>query len=81
MKVKQPGNITRIASGCSKEQATELEIFHHKYIQIMSESFHLHLTPDYSRVRLAEGKHAYKVRVVPCVVKLTWERYNPALRD
>lgn len=27
----------------------------------MSPTFHLHLTPDYSRVKLAGGKNPYKV--------------------
>jgi len=60
MKVQQPGNVTRIASGCSKKEAADLQLFHQQYIETMSSSFHLHLTPDFSRVRLSEGKHAYK---------------------
>jgi hypothetical protein len=59
-KIAQPGNVTRIASGCNDREAAALVEFHQNHIATMSSSFHLHLTPDYSRVRLAEGKHSYK---------------------
>lgn len=64
MRVGQSGTITRIASGCKVHEAAELQTFHDKYIAPMAiqpiQSFELHLTPDYSHVRLAEGKYAYK---------------------
>jgi hypothetical protein len=70
MKVKQPGNITRIVSGCDAKQTKELEIFHQEHIQnTMSDSFRLHFTPDYSRVRLSEGKFAYKYMNKPFGLK------------
>lgn len=59
-KVQQPGNVTRIASGCKEHEARKLEDFHKQHISTMSTRFHLHLTPDYSRVRKAEGKYPYK---------------------
>jgi len=61
MKVGQRGDVTRIASGCSDEEAAALVRFHDEHIRKhMSERFHVHLTPDYSRVRLERGKHPYK---------------------
>lgn len=63
-RVRQPGHVTRIASGCSEKEATELQAFHEQFIAPMADpaiqTFGLHLTPDYSRVRLSEGKFAYK---------------------
>ena len=60
-KVGQPGNITRIASGCSPKESEELEKFHNAHIRSMSDAFHLHLTPDFSRFRGSNGKpNAYK---------------------
>lgn len=64
MRVKQPGTVTRIASGCRHSEATALQQFHEKFIHSMAvhptQTFALHLTPDYSRVRKTEGKYAYK---------------------
>lgn len=60
MKVKQPGNVTRIASACTAKEAKEQTDFFNKYIHPMNPgSFHLHLTPDYGKVSLAHG-HYYK---------------------
>jgi peptidyl serine alpha-galactosyltransferase len=64
MRVRQPGSITRVASGCSEQDTIDAQQFHDKHIAPMAvqstQSFELHLTPDYSHVRLAEGKFAYK---------------------
>lgn len=49
-KVKQPGQITRIASGCEPEKEAELREFHEKYVAPFSDRFHLHFTPDYSMI-------------------------------
>lgn len=68
-KVKQPGNVTRLASGCSDEQAKKLTEFHANHIQTMSERFHLHLTPDYSRIRLNSGRFGYKYMNKPYSVR------------
>jgi hypothetical protein len=70
MKVQQPGNITRIVSGCDDQQAQKLLTWHTEHIQkAMSSSFHVHFTPDFSRVRLSEGKHAYKYMNKPFGLK------------
>jgi hypothetical protein len=63
--VHQPGNVTRIASGCTAQQVLELHHFHERYIQRMSENFLLHFTPDYSNKRMNEkwghsSDHSYK---------------------
>jgi len=51
MKVKQPGIITRIASGCTDQEAALEEEWHNVYIQnAMSNKFKIHLTPDFSKV-------------------------------
>jgi hypothetical protein len=60
-KVHQPGTVTRIVSGCSADEAKEQDEFFAEYIKPMRPNgdFHLHHTPDYSRLKLAEGQ-AYK---------------------
>jgi hypothetical protein len=63
--VHQPGNVTRIASGCTAQQEIELHHFHERYIHTMSENFLLHFTPDYSNIRINEkwgrsSDHSYK---------------------
>jgi hypothetical protein len=60
-KVNQPGNLTRIASGCTPSQAKALTSFHETVIRNMSNHFHLHFTPDYSKVRVNhDDKKPYK---------------------
>ena len=60
-KVKQPGNVTRIASGCTTQEAKALTDFHENVIQKISDRFHLHLTPDYSNIRVNhDDKRPYK---------------------
>ncbi|KAL3919038.1 MAG: hypothetical protein SGILL_003954 [Bacillariaceae sp.] len=47
-KVKQPGHITRIASGCTREKAEELQKQHQEQVLPLNrEHFHLHITPDF----------------------------------
>jgi hypothetical protein len=46
-KVNQPGNVTRIVSGCKPEQADALRAEHAKFIAPLSPSFSLHVTPDF----------------------------------
>ena len=43
----QQGDVTRIVSGCEPEQQEELQRIHKEQIQIMSDRFHLHFTPEY----------------------------------
>lgn len=51
MASQQPGTVTRIVSGCNpQEQATLQQIFD-KQIVPMSDSFQIHFTPDYSRLK------------------------------
>lgn len=47
MKAGQPGHVTRIASGCKPEEAEERQRLHKERIEIMSNRFYLHLTPDF----------------------------------
>ena len=57
MKIQQPGIVTRIASGCTEQQAAFEMEWHNLYIQQpMSNRFMLHLTPDFTAVKDAEGK-------------------------
>jgi hypothetical protein len=60
--VQQPGNVTRIASGCSAQETVELHHFHERYIARMSKHFLLHFTPDYSELRRWDGNgdNSYK---------------------
>jgi len=68
-KVKQPGTVTRLASGCSEEQAKKLTEFHLNHIQTMSNRFHVHFTPDYSRIRMNNGRFPYKYMNKPYSVR------------
>lgn len=49
-KVKQPGTVTRIVSGCKDHEADWLQKFHDEHIKTMNPDFHLHLTPDFARL-------------------------------
>jgi hypothetical protein len=46
----QKGDVTRVASGCSDKELEVLIASHEKTIRTMSDRFHLHTTPNYSRV-------------------------------
>lgn len=77
-RVRQPGMITRIASGCSDEAAQKLQAFHEQHIATaLSPRFRLHLTPDFSRVHLEKGKHPYKYNNKPYGL-LHWMEHGPA---
>eukprot|EP00978_Attheya_sp_CCMP212_P008989 scaffold21169_cov51-Attheya_sp.AAC.4 len=53
----QPGNITRIASGCSDEEAKKELEWHKTHISNkLSDRFHIHLTPHFSKVKDKDGK-------------------------
>ena len=58
MKVQQPGSVTRIVSGCNDQQRQERQHFFDAHIRTMrdNDSFHIHFTPDYSRIELDHGK-------------------------
>lgn len=54
-RVNQPGNITRIVSGCSHEEKEEMERYHNTYINpSLSENYYVHFTPSYDLT--SEGK-------------------------
>ena len=56
LRVNQPGTITRIASGCSDEEATKARAWHKEHVtDIMGDRFMLHLTPHFSGVVDADG--------------------------
>ena len=63
-RVRQPGNITRIVSGCNDAEAQTLLEFHKKYIESLAvvsiQTFHIHFTPSYGSLHLLEGKYPYK---------------------
>lgn len=56
MKVRQPGHVTRIVSGCDPKEAIEMNAWFTEKVQFMSNRFHLHLTPKFSEVRDETGK-------------------------
>ena len=55
MQVKQPGHVTRIVSGCEPDEEKAMVDWFNHHIQFMSQRFHLHLTPEFSKVRDEEG--------------------------
>ena len=55
-KVKQPGTVTRIASGCSQEEEIKEQEFQNKIAQHMSTDFKIHFTPVFSSVKDGTGK-------------------------
>jgi len=66
-RVRQRGSVSRIASGCTSREAEALRDMHLRHIapleihdERLEQSFRLHLTPDYSRVRLSGGTLPYK---------------------
>lgn len=61
LKVGQPGRVTRIASGCSQEEATEITYWHEQHIRSpLSSRFGLHLTPHFSHVKTDKGEDTGK---------------------
>jgi hypothetical protein len=70
-KVKQRGTVTRILSGCETEkESQDAQTFFDKYIRPLApDQFFLHMTPDFSRIALAEGKHSYKYMNKPYGLK------------
>lgn len=56
MKVKQPGHVTRIASGCQDEEAAAMQEWFATNVQGMSQRFHLHMTPYFSGVKDDKGE-------------------------
>lgn len=57
MKVKQPGTVTRIASGCSDDEAVKAKKWHKEHVtDVFGNHFILHLTPHFSGVKDKDGK-------------------------
>jgi hypothetical protein len=62
-KVKQPGTVTRIVSGCKKDEGKRLREFHANHIATMNPNFYLHMTADFSqltRFQQLGDKNSYK---------------------
>lgn len=55
LKIRQPGRITRIASGCTEEEEVSIRKWHEEHIAILSSRFGLHLTPHFSSVKDESG--------------------------
>lgn len=61
MMVNQPGYVTRIASGCTDEEAAEEQRWHDEHIKSkMSDRFLMHLTPHFSKVKDENGNETGK---------------------
>lgn len=51
MKIKQPGTVTRIVSGCDEEgEATLRQIFNEQIIPMAPDRFKIHFTPDFAKI-------------------------------
>jgi hypothetical protein len=61
-KVQQPGSVTRIVSGCTDKEGQELQIFHEQHIRPLSDNFHVHFTPDFSKGQDIFGSQSKKGR-------------------
>jgi hypothetical protein len=56
MKVKQPGHVTRIASGCDPLEAVAMNEWFRNDVKFLSNRFHLQLTPHFSDVKNDKGE-------------------------
>ena len=59
LKSGQQGNVTRIASCGNAKDAATLQKLHDHTIRIMSDRFHLHITPDFSRTAIPGSNYKY----------------------
>jgi hypothetical protein len=79
MRVRQPGNITRIVSGCTVSETEQLMEFHEKYIVTLADmsiqTFRVHFTPSYGSLYLSEGKYPYKYMNKPYGLRHWMENY------
>eukprot|EP00550_Attheya_septentrionalis_P012347 CAMPEP_0198303920 /NCGR_PEP_ID=MMETSP1449-20131203/57131_1 /TAXON_ID=420275 /ORGANISM="Attheya septentrionalis, Strain CCMP2084" /LENGTH=394 /DNA_ID=CAMNT_0044006427 /DNA_START=502 /DNA_END=1686 /DNA_ORIENTATION=- len=51
MKVRQPGRVTRIASGCSESEIAQEQKWFDEYVVPLSNRFEIHFTPQYNVVK------------------------------
>jgi hypothetical protein len=58
-KVNQPGNVTRLVSGCTEDEEQELRQFHEEKIRTMSERFHVFFTPNFGGGGPFEADYKY----------------------
>jgi len=56
LRVRQPGRVTQIASGCTNDEARLLKEWHAEHVAPLSFRFGLHLTPNFSTVKSTDGK-------------------------
>eukprot|EP00804_Cyclotella_cryptica_P030282 CCRYP_019226-RC/>CCRYP_019226-RC protein AED:0.25 eAED:0.25 QI:120/1/1/1/0.76/0.66/18/2265/1695 len=56
IRIRQPGFITRIASGCTDEEKQEAKEWFEEHIQVMSTRFRIFFTPKFSEVKDENGK-------------------------
>jgi hypothetical protein len=60
MRVEQPGNVTRIVSGCTDEQQQIYARRHEEEVVLkMSNRFHIHFTPDYTNTVIPGQSYMY----------------------
>lgn len=81
MLVRQPGHVTRIASGCNPEESKVITEWFQRHIQHMSpRRFHLQLTPHFSSVTNGQGQTTgdYKFFNKPFGLKY-WMEHSPQL--
>ncbi|CAB9500682.1 expressed unknown protein [Seminavis robusta] len=78
MKIKQPGHVTRIASGCTDEEKVQIEAWFNLHIRHMSQRFHLLLTPNFSAVKDEKGNIVgdYKFFNKPFGLKYFLEKFD-----
>lgn len=61
LKVKQPGHVTRIASGCSDDEKLMVQRWHDEHIRnVISDRFSVHFTPRFSSVKTEMGEDTSK---------------------
>jgi len=79
-RVKQPGKVTRIASGCDDKEAKDELEWHTKYVsEQISQDYSIHLTPHFSSVKDESGNDTgkdYKFYNKPFGVR-HWMEHNP----
>lgn len=85
LRVKQPGHVTRIASGCKDDEAKKMQEWFDTDIAPLSKRFHLQMTPQFSDVKNEKGETVgdYKFFNKPFGLKYWLENspqinYNPS---